>query len=449
MLTSENRNGPVVLISCDIAYTFPLSYPYLASYLVEQGEDVRMFFKQHSNWHSIVQQVMLLDPLLVGFGSLFTELGENSEIIGMFNKAGRKFPIVIGGQMVSPIPRFAVEITGADFGVIGEGEIILAQIVKTLREGGNILDVKGLMVRNGNEYINTGVGEYIEDLTKLPPIQYELFPSEKWLPIGKWYKGSQWHWHDEDRCINVHGGRGCPFNCNFCYHHSKARYRPVGIMMKEATNALRRFDGNMLYFSDDTALITPSRTREIVDGIRGLYRKVDYHVSSRIDILSKMDDDLLRDMKDSGCRCVGIGIESGSPRILKIIGKPYTPEMVLDVIRRLSSVGIFSTVSVMVGQLTETREDAQATFNLVRETIRIDPKIQYAVTYTMPYPGSSLYSDVFKLGLASSHRDFYDKYQQGLPYPFQLSTMSKKEVKEMVLMIENVFEQERQSRSNV
>lgn len=445
MITSEHKSGPVVLISCDIAYTFPLSYVYLSSYLIEQGEDVRMFFKVGS-LQSVVQQIMPLNPLVVGIGSLFTELSQNREMIRLFDEAGRKFPIVIGGQMVSPIPEFAVEITGADFGVIGEGEIVLDQVVKTLRSGGDILDVKGLVVRNGNKYVRTGVGEYIEDLTKLPTVHYELFPSEKWLPIGKWYNNSQWHWEDNDRCINVHGGRGCPYNCNFCYHHSKARYRPVGIMMKEAADALKKFDGNMLYFSDDTTMNTPARARAIVEGVNGLYRKVDYHTSSRIDILSKMDDDLLRDIKASGCRCIGIGIESGSSRILDIIGKKYTPEMVLDVIRRLSSIGIFSTVSVMVGQLTETREDAEATFNLVRETIRIDPKIQYAVTYTIPYPGSPLYDYVLREGLAASHRDFYDKYHQGLPYPFQLSAMSKEVVKEMVLKIENMFAQERHAR---
>ena len=64
-----------------------------------------------------------MNPLLVGFGSLYPELQLISDLTGVLGQAGRRFPIVIGGQMVSPIPEFAIKITGADFGVIGKGEV--------------------------------------------------------------------------------------------------------------------------------------------------------------------------------------------------------------------------------------------------------------------------------------------------------------------------------------
>ena len=448
MIESENKRGPVVLISCDITYTFPLSYPYLASYLISQGEDVRMFFKV-GDLHNMVQQIMALNPLIVGLGSLYPELKENGEIIRMFNEAGRKFPIVIGGQMVSPIPEFSVEITGADIGVVGEGEIVLNQLVKVLRSGEDILNVKGLVVRKDNEFILTGIGEYIEDLTKLPPIQYDLFPTEKWLPIGRYYKDTQWHWHRGDRVINVHGGRGCPYKCNFCYHHSKARYRPVEIMMKEAADALERFDGNVLYFSDDTVLSSPRRARKIVDGINNLGRKVGYHISSRIDILSRMDDVLLSDMKTSGCRVIGIGIESGSDRILQeVIGKNYTAKVVEEVIGRLTNAGIFATVSIMVGQRTETRGDAEASLSLLRRIVKISPKIQFACTYATPYPGSPLYDYILREGLVNGHRDFYERFfHSGRPYTVNFSAMTDQEVKGMVLKLEGVWAKGRQVRN--
>ena len=229
MLTTTNKRGPVVLISCDITYTFPLSYPYLVSYLQSQGEDVRVYFKGrgHQGTRKMIKRIMALNPVLVGLGSLYPELKENADIIRLFNLKGRKFPIVVGGQMISSVPEFSLESTGADIGVIGEGEITLNNIVKTLRAGGDVSNVPGLVIRNGNEYTLTGPGDYIKDLSQLPSLAsaYDLFPSEKWLAIGEFYKNTQWHWNDTDRGINVHGGRGCPFNCNFCYHHSKPRYR--------------------------------------------------------------------------------------------------------------------------------------------------------------------------------------------------------------------------------
>jgi anaerobic magnesium-protoporphyrin IX monomethyl ester cyclase len=217
------RDGPVVLVSRPIAFTFPLSYAYLAGYLLQQGEHVKIVFRQ-ADHTALVKQIMDMNPVLVGFGNLYPELREISQLIKMLDQAGRRFPIVIGGQMVSPIPEFAVKVTGADFGVVGEGEIILHQLVCALRQGKDPSDIKGLAIRHGNQAVLTGLGPFIEDLSKLPPVPYELFPETEWLQIGRWYSMNvpQPHWRFNDRVINVHGGRGCPFKCNFCYHHNAA-----------------------------------------------------------------------------------------------------------------------------------------------------------------------------------------------------------------------------------
>ena len=445
ILTSENKKGPVVLVSLPMAYTFPLSYAYLASYLVSQGEDVRMFYRE-GDIKAVLQKIMNLNPLIVGFGSLFPDLKWIGGVVETLNGMGRKFPIIIGGQMVSPTPEFAVEITGADMGTIGEAEIILNQVVKMLRSGGDVSTIKGLAIRKDDGTINTGEGEYIEDLSKLPPIHYELFPPEKWLSVGSFYGASQWHWEPDDKVINVHGGRGCPWRCNFCYHHSKPRYRPMSLMMEEGQLALKKFDANMLYFSDDTTLYNSKRVEELIEGINGLDRPIQYHISTRFDVLSKIDDSLLKRMAASGCRAIGLGVESGSERILKLMGKPYTPETVLNGFRRMSSVGIFATVSIMVGQLTETREDAEMSLSLLKESLKIDPKLQFAFTITTPFPGSPLYDYMIEKNLISGIREFYDKYfgrGEGWAQIVNLSAMPESEVYEMMHIMENTFAKER------
>lgn len=442
------KKGPVVLVSREIAYTFPLSYAYLAGYLRENGEDVRMLFRR-TDHSDLVKQIVKLNPVLVGFGNLYPELKEIGTIIKLLDKAGRRFPVVIGGQMVTPIPEFSVKVTGADYGVVGEGEIVLYQLVKALREGGNPSNVKGLVIRQGNDvFLYTGPGDYIKDLSTLPAIPYDLFPQEEWLPIGRWYakKEPQPHWRYQDRVINVHGGRGCPFKCNFCYHHSKARYRPIPLMMTEATDALVRFNGNMLYFSDDLVLVTPKRATMLVEEIKKLKSPVQYSVSARIDGLARMNDELLYELRATGCRIMGIGIESGSDRILKVIGKLFTADMVLNELERLKKVGILPTVTIMVGQHTETREDVEMSIALMRETVRCNPNIQYAFPITTPFPGSSLYELVFQKGLLKDHQAFYDKYfstSSDFTQVVNLSEMSDKEVLEMHKKIEKAYREEK------
>jgi radical SAM superfamily enzyme YgiQ (UPF0313 family) len=410
-INSSFRKGPVLLVSRPIAFTFPLSYAYLAGYLISRGEYVRVLFK-HRNYDRLVTDIMAQNPLLVGFGSLYPELREISHIIDLLNKAGRQFPIVIGGQMVTPTPDFAVSITGADFGVVGEGEIVLYQLVKTLREGADPSQVQGLIIRQGSDFMATGPGEFIRDLKDLPPVPYDLFPREEWLPIGRWYAANlpQPHWRFNDRVISIHGGRGCPFRCNFCYHHSKPRYRPVDQMIADGVEALERYNGNMLYFSDDLVLSTPKRARELTEALRSVNRPLQYSVSARFDILARMDDALLGNLRDTGCRIMGLGIESGSDRILKLVGKHCTAETILNGLERLKKVGILPTVSIMVGQYTETRDDFEASMNLMKKSVRSNPNIQYGFTITTPFPGTELYDLIFQKGYLRDHREFYEKY---------------------------------------
>jgi radical SAM superfamily enzyme YgiQ (UPF0313 family) len=447
IIDSKFKDGPVVLASREIGFTFPLSYAYLAGYLREKGENVRIIFRS-SDRKKLVKQIMELNPVLVGFGNLYPELKEIREIIELLNEAGREFPIVIGGQMVSPIPEFAVNVTRADYGVIGEGEITLHQLVIALRQGHDPTSVKGLAIRNGSEVTFSGPAEVIQDLSMLPDVPYEMFPLDQWLQIGQWFVENrpQPHWRFKDRVINVHGGRGCPFTCNFCYHHSKPRYRPIPAMLTEASKALEYYNGNMLYFSDDLVLASPARARQLVSAIKEMSRPVEYSISARFDILARIDDDLLSEMKQTGCRMMGLGIESGSDRILKLIGKNCTSEVIKIGLERLKKTGILPTVSIMVGQHTETREDVEASINLMRESVRSNPNIQYAFTVTTPFPGSQLYDLIFEKGYLNTHQEFYDKYFH-TPNSFKqvvnLSAMSDEEVLEMRLKIRNIYKDEK------
>jgi radical SAM superfamily enzyme YgiQ (UPF0313 family) len=470
MLTSGYRTGPVVLVSRDIAFTFPLSYAYLAGYLRQHGEDVRVLFKPSPLFKSsrpaglerLAKQILSLNPVLVGFGNLYPELKETGELIRMLDKAGRKFPVVIGGQMVSPIPEFAVRITGADFGVIGEGEIILFELVRALREGTDPHGVGGLAVREGDAVALTGPGKFIEDLSKIPPIPYDLFPEQKWLPIGEWYAAHMPNpdWRIPDRVVNIHGGRGCPYNCNFCYHNSTFRLRPMSDMMAEAAELVERFKANVLYFSDDLVTCSPKRARELVDGVRSLKKPLEYSVSTRFDILDRMDDGLLQEMKDTGCRIMGPGIESGSDRILKVMDKKIDRALILKGLDRLRRVGILPTGSIMVGQYSETKEDVEMSISLVQESVRSDPNIQYAFCLCTPFPGSRLHDQVFEEGRLRDEKEFYDLYfhNQSNAAAFHsgdfnqvvnMSAMSAQEVQEMFAKISRAYAEAKRKHSHV
>lgn len=446
---ANNLNGPVILVSKDISFTFPFGYAYLAAYLKQQGENVEIIFKpeDQSQFRDFAKKLVARKPLLVGFGTIYPDLYDTDEFIKILNQEGRDFPIVIGGQMVTPTPEFALEITGADYGVIGEGEIILYQLVRALRQGLNPLDVKGLVVKCDDKIIATGPGEYFCDLSQLPDVPYDIIPPEKWLGIGRYYAGMGVpHWHFNDRVIPIHGGRGCPFRCNFCYHHSLPRYRKIDQMMKGIEDLIEKLDANMLYFGDDLVLASPERARELIAYIKKMKRPIEYSVSCRFDILNRIDDDLLKEMKASGCRIMGLGIESGSQRILDVMDKKITVEQIIFGLKRLKNAGILPTVSIMVGQLSETVEDVEMSITLMLQTVRDNKNINYAFTITTPFPGTELYNLAMQRGILKNHLDFYQRFDPCNDIgavSVNLSAMTDEKVVEMYEKIWKIYTEEK------
>lgn len=414
VLSSPNPRGPVVLCIHEMSYAFPFGIGYVAGYLKARGREVKILFwpSNPKDYPRFARQVLAERPLFVGFGSLFPNLYPIKGLVDALDEAGRDVPVALGGQMVTPTPEMSLRVTGADIGVVGEGEIVAFELAAALAEGRSPAEVAGLVVRSGEDVALTGPGAYIQDLSELPAIPYELFPLESWHRIGKYYtrQYQQPHWRYRDRVVSIHGGRGCPYNCNFCYHHGKTRYRKLEEMIEETDRMTRAYSANMVYFGDDLVLATPRRAQRLVELLDGLGRPLEYSVSCRFDILDRMDDGLLEEMKRTGCRIMGLGIESAVQRILDVMNKKITVDQIHRGLDRLKRVGILPTVSIMVGQETETEAEVEESIRFMRQSVAENKNIQYAFTIATPFPGSDMFRRCVEKGLLKDEYDFHRRF---------------------------------------
>ena len=108
-------------------------------------------------------------------------------------------------------------------------------------------------------------------------------------------------------------------------------------------------------------------------------------------------------MKDSGCVKVAFGIESGSPRILRLIKKRIEPNQVREAFKAARKAGLITQAFFIVGSHpTETIEDIKLTKEIIRE---IKPDF-LLVNVMVPFPGTELYDIMTERGYIKGTEDW-------------------------------------------
>ena len=169
--------------------------------------------------------------------------------------------------------------------------------------------------------------------------------------------------------VNMWGSRGCPFRCSFCYatcFQQKTRYRPhsperIGSEIEDVLKRLPKI--RFIFFDDDTFNIGDKRIREISKIMKNF--KLPWGAMCRADTCNL---ETFKIMKESGCKEVKIGIESGSQRILgDIINKRLNLKAAKKIVMELKKMGFHVHGTFMYGFPTETIEETQMTKNVMRE----------------------------------------------------------------------------------
>jgi radical SAM superfamily enzyme YgiQ (UPF0313 family) len=132
---------------------------------------------------------------------------------------------------------------------------------------------------------------------------------------------------------------------------------------------------------------------EICEGI--LARGIDksWRADCRFDYMSRYNDDFLTLLEKSRCVELNFGAETGSKRLLSLINKDVTPEMMYDSVEKLkkNAPTIEPYVFWMSGLPTETEDDLKETYTVMEKLSTINPKTQHVeICIYTPFPSPML-----------------------------------------------------------
>ncbi|MCK5849418.1 MAG: radical SAM protein [Kiritimatiellae bacterium] len=227
--------------------------------------------------------------------------------------------------------------------------------------------------------------------------------------------------------IPIQTGMGCGFQCAFCDFCGirPISIRPIKPIIEEirtipAVNGIRR-----VYFADDNLFPDKQRARDICNAIIDAGLALKWRGLARISVVDEEIADL---MARSGCFEVLLGIESGDPEILANMKKKIAPEKILAGINLLSSRGISTKSTFIVGYPGETERSINNTIDLLNAYPTDGPAAHRHMFFTFAV------LPLAKVASAQS-REKYDL--RGYGYEWEHSTMNAQEAAEAMANIHN------------
>jgi anaerobic magnesium-protoporphyrin IX monomethyl ester cyclase len=298
--------------------------------------------------------------------------------------------------------------------VLGEGEETMAELVKTWSAGGDPQTVPGLALPGSDGPRKTAPRELVASLDDLPvPDRREfkladyantVFMKDLCGAVGLPARGYA------DRVGTMIASRGCVGNCRFCSTHKiwGHRYRlrnPLAVV--DEMEMLHREHGcRLIAFVDD--IFSVDRGQVIALSRELARRRLDLVWAFETSV-HHVDEEMLTEARRSGCVFIAFGVESGSARILKQLGKKDDVEAIERAFATCRQTGIKAGAFMMVGYPGEDDET-------VEETLRLVERIRPALLVTqipMLFPGSELYQLAVDQGLID---DSYWLSQRPAPY---------------------------------
>jgi len=253
----------------------------------------------------------------------------------------------------------------------------------------------------GAAYIEEGktvlssLDPYYEDLDQLLLDTYYELPLDKYMRQVPDKKGTIFE------CISIVTSVGCPYSCIYCPYPigygRKLIYKSIKQIVDEIDFIKNNFGINGFSFRSQLFTHNTERVIELCDEIIKRDLNIKWHVEARTDEVSK---ELLLKMKQAGCFRIHYGVETGSPEMLKKVGKPgLDVESIKKAFNITKELDIATTAHMMLGLPGENQETLKNSFDLL---CYINPDVAN-LNITTPYPGTKLFEIASNNGWISTY----------------------------------------------
>lgn len=326
------------------------------------------------------------------------------QAIPISKKIKELFPSIVtiwGGYFPSNQPKTVLTSAYVDFVINGPGDKSFPALLEALKENKPYELIPNLIYKHNDEIIKTRKDE-LYDQDSLQPLPYqrlnEFYPLKRYL--GKSYLGT--------KTIAYHASVGCPFSCSFCavvpIYNARWKGKSAENIYRDIKFLKEGFGGNAIEFHDNNFFVSEKRTVEFSKLIKK--ENMVWWGEGRIDTINKYSDESLALMRESGCKMIFFGAESGNDEVLKKMDKGGTQSssQIKAFAARMAKFDIIPEYSFVLGTPADTPEQVMKQIDqdiaFIKEIKSINPKTEIVIYVYSPVPseGTAMYEQVLKAG---------------------------------------------------
>ena len=338
------------------------------------------------------------EPDIIGISiALSQQLFSSMTFCSMIKEQFPNIHITIGGNTVTRLrdilPKTSNLFSLFDTVIMYEGETAFLQLINAIGTDRDFSTIPNLIYKDSTG-IHTSTVTTAEDMSALPP------PDFYGLPLDKYFV--------PERILSYLSTRGCYWGkCEFCDHGEgyTAGYRAKNIdqIIKEIAYLKNRFHVTHVHFPDES--YPPALFKKLTKKLIESDLQISWSTHLRFEE-SLLDNKVWKDAEKSGCRFLHMGFETGSERVLRLMGKATTIKQIQQSLEFSSRHGVWNHVMGFFGFPGETYEDAKSSMQFLENNKEYVHSIGFGTFDLTKY--SPIMKNVKKFGVTYNKNPDWD-----------------------------------------
>ena len=360
----------------------PLGLLYVSAYLKSKNIANDVFDTTFSSQESQLGFILEKQPKII---CIYTNLMTKVEVIKLIKILKTEkfnFPkIVLGGPDVTYNIENYLK-SGVDFLVIGEGEETTFELYNSIMDNGNFHEVDGIAFLENDTIIQTNARTKFKELDELPLPNREAINMHNYLETWKNNHG--------ESSMTISTQRGCPYTCKWCstaVYGQSYRRRPANQVATEMKMLKEQYNPDAIWFVDDVFTISHKWLSAFHEEVMKQNAQIRFECITRAE---RLNEEILRLLKEAGCFRIWIGAESGSQEIIDAMDRRVDVNHVKKIIQDTNAMGIETGTFIMLGYPGETEKNIDETIQYLKEA----KPTHYTITVAYPIKGTSLYNEI-------------------------------------------------------